>query len=78
MGSLRLPAQRTLYDSLAKIFDRIRQSGKGSAMKFDITDLSTILSRPNDTMEVSRLKKVAVEAMRSSTPQLQVEASSEG
>lgn len=78
MGSLRLPAQRTLYDSLAKIFDRIRQAGKGSAITLDVTDLSTILSRPNDSMEVSRLKKAAVEAMRSSTPQLQVEASSEG
>ena len=78
MRSTGTSPRRSLYESIAKAFDRIRESGGGGeSIDFDPSDLNTILSRP-DEIEALRLRKMdAIRAITKASPILASKISSE-
>ena len=58
MASMQSQSQslrRALYGSLAKLFDRIRNQGRGDVVDFDLTGLKNVLFGPDVDIEALRL-----------------------
>ncbi|KAK5173412.1 proteasome component M29 [Saxophila tyrrhenica] len=61
--------RRALFDSVAKVFGRIREAGKGADIDMDVTSLKTILFGPNVDIEALRLLRAdALLAIRKAAP----------
>lgn len=66
--------RRALYDSLRKLFDRIRNDGKGNAIAFDLAHLKVILFDSDETVEALRLaREDAIKAIKETMPTLLVQ-----
>lgn len=72
MASLQTPPlsiRKATYESLTKVFDRVRKEGKGDSIDFDLTDLKSLLFGPDETIEALRLGRVdAIKAIQISAP----------
>lgn len=63
--------RRVFYGGLAKVFDRIRQKGKGDSINFDLTALKTLFFGPEIGIEALRLVRAdAIVAIEKSSPTL--------
>ena len=70
--------RKAIYDSLTKVFDRVRKAGKGDSIDFDSTNLKILLSRPDETIEALRLARVdAIKEINISAPLLSSKMSAE-
>lgn len=63
--------RRAIYDSLRKLFDRIRNDGKGNAIDFDLAHFRVVLFDSDETVEALRLaREDAIKAIKEATPTL--------
>lgn len=80
VASMQSPAasvRRTFYESLTKVFGRIRKEGKGDSVDFDLTDLKSVLFG-SDEVEALRLTRAeAIKSIRTSSSSLMSKLSAE-
>jgi hypothetical protein len=68
MGPRSLDVRRSLFGGVTKLFDRVRESGKGGRVDFDASALKALLFGPNVDIEALRvLRADAIDAIAKSS-----------
>ena len=70
-------ARRAYYISLAKVFDRIREKGRGESIDFHEVDLKSLLFRSEDIEALRLVRADALVAICNTSPALKAKLSTD-